>query len=271
MQHHIFRLLPGRAGAVFALCAVVHAIPAHAAPLALGGPMALTGVGNGTGPALTLPPVSDLDAIAAGAEDRFEVAYAAAMAEDIIRALYRTRPSFGQRIEPDVRAAFAARLHGPAPTSPTIAQLANPTVGSPQGVAVSFAQHLVSTGQAAAGLNSDLHVLHQTDGLDAGFDLAGRQNFVAPDPMQMSYDSHALVAVTSLMKLGVAARGSLGPINGMAFNGTRSAGPLLHLNLINRNVSLMSDVGYDFGLNPATATTAPRSQLHVAMNLKLKL
>jgi hypothetical protein len=275
MKNSIPCLAPGRTTAVItiALATAFHGARAHAGALALCGPVVLSGVDTGAESPVTLPPAADLDAAAAHARDEFETAFNAGVTDNILRAVFIGLPAYARPApthEPDLRAAFAARLHGAAPTSPSLAALANPTIGQPQGVAVSFAQHLVSTGEAAAGLNSDLHVRHQTDGLDAGFDLAGRQNFVAPDPMTVSYDSHALVAVNSAMKLGVSAHGSLGSINSMAFNSNaHSAGPLLHLNLIDRNVSLMSDVGYDFGLNPMT--TAARSQLHVAMNLKLKL
>jgi hypothetical protein len=67
----------------------------------------------------------------------------------------------------------------------------------------------------------------------------------------------------------MAARGTLGTLAAPSLTGQESAGPLFHLNLIDRNISLVTDMGYDFDLNPLN--TVPRNQFHAKLDLKLKL
>jgi hypothetical protein len=85
----------------------------------------------------------------------------------------------------------------------------------------------------------------------------------------MRYDGRALVKFGPSMQLGVAAAGTLGTVAAPTLAGSETAGPLVHRNLIDHNLSLVSDLGYDFGLNPLSA--ASRTQFHAKLDLKIKL
>lgn len=146
-----------------------------------------------------------------------------------------------------------------------LAAIANPSFGSRDSVAVSITPRLVSSTE----LHTDIRLRHSGDLVDAGFDLAASQSLVSPDPARVRYDSHALVSVAPAMQLGLAARGSLGTVAAPMLGRDGIAGPLLRLNLTDSNLSLGSDLGYDFDLNPANA--AARNQVHFKLNLKLKL
>ena len=87
--------------------------------------------------------------------------------------------------------------------------------------------------------------------------------------MVVQYDGRALVKFGPTLQMGVAARGTLGTLTAPTLAGNEIAGPLLHLNLFDSNLSLASDMGYDFGLNPLN--TAARAQFHAKLDLKLKL
>jgi hypothetical protein len=143
--------------------------------------------------------------------------------------------------------------------------LVNPTFGSREGVAVSISPRLVGSG----AVNTDIRVHHAGDIVDADFNLAAHRQLFGPDATAMRFDSHALVSVAPAMQLGVTARGSLGTLSAPTLGHDDIAGPLMQLNLVNRNVSLVSDLGYDFGLNSVSAAT--RNQLYFKLNLKLKL
>jgi len=259
---------------VVALAAIggAWAAPAHAGALSLAMPTTLVSPDGMADPAVALPDLPNLEAAAHASFDAFEQVFNARLTDNIltsIGAMARVGVPAPKPHAPDLRDAFTARPPVALPTSPSLATLANPTFGAREGVAVSIAQRLVSTGPASTGINTDIRISHAGNGLDAGFNLAGRQDFTAPDPMAVSYDGHALVNVGPAMQFGLAARGTLGTVSALALGGSEIAGPLFHLNLIDRNLSLVSDVGYDFGLNPTSAMT--RSQLHVKMALKIKL
>jgi len=230
-------------------------------------------------PAIALPDLPDLALAAQTSLGTFENVFNARLTDNIlssIGSLARARAPLPKPGTPSLRDAFAATPPSPglAPDlapglAPGLAMLVNPTFGAREGVAVSVAQRLVSTGPESAGINTDVRFSHADDRLDAGFALSGQRNFTTPDPMAISYDGHALVSFSQAMQFGLAARGTLGTVSTPTLNGAETAGPLLHLNLISRNLSLVSDVGYDFGLNPTSAMA--RSQLHMKMALKIKL
>lgn len=257
--------------AALAVCAGPCAAPAHAGVLSLAIPETLASPVAMADPAIALPDLPDLALAAQASLGTFENVFNARLTDNIlssIGSLARARAPLPKPGTPSLRDAFAATPPSPG-LAPGLAMLANPTFGAREGVAVSVAQRLVPTGPASAGINTDVRISHADDRLDAGFALSGQQNFTAPDPMAISYDGHALVSVSPAMQFGLAARGTLGTVSTPALNGAETAGPLFHLNLISRNLSLVSDVGYDFGLNPTSAMA--RSQLHMKMALKIKL
>lgn len=221
------------------------------------------------------PDPVDLDAAALAALADFEPRFEAMQTENILAAI----GNIARIGLPPVRSARAAggpddpfmvKTPGSVQPPPSLTQLANPSFGSQQGLAVSVADRIVSTGPNALGMNTDIHVVHQAGAVDAALNLAGRSNFAVPDPMAVSYDGHALVALNHIMQVGVAARGSLGTINSVGFVGTQTAGPRFRLNLADENLTVASDVAYDFGLNQ-TGAALIRPQLKMQMSVKLKL
>ena len=90
-----------------------------------------------------------------------------------------------------------------------------------------------------------------------------------PNATFMRFDSHALVSVAPATQVGVIARGSLGTMSAPMLGNDGIGGPLMQLDLVNHNVSLVSELGYDFEQNSVSA--AARNQLHFKLNLKLKL
>jgi hypothetical protein len=177
--------------------------PARADVLTLVMPATLASPDAMADPGIAFGALPDLERASRTAQDSFETAFNAALIENILTttgSLVRMEPRVqmarpGTLRPEDLREAFTKPVKVMLPASPSVAQIANPTFGSPDGVAVSIAQKLVPTGEAAAGLNTDIRVRHSSDLVDAAFNLAGRQNFIAPDPMAVSYDGHALVAV----------------------------------------------------------------------------
>jgi hypothetical protein len=246
--------------------------PAQAGVLSLAMPATLASPDGMDDPAIAMPDPTDLDLAAQATRDGFEVAFNAQLTGNILQSIGVATRIDGRLPKPhvlDIREAFAAKLPKTLRPDPSFAAIANPTIGSREGVAVSVADQIVPTDKQSTGLNTDIRVSHQSAGVDAGFNLAGRRNFNVPDPMAVSYDGHALVNVGPSVQFGVAARGTLGTLSALALGSTQTAGPLMHVNLIDSNLSLSSDVGYDFGLNQLSATT--KSQVHVKMALKLKL
>jgi len=151
------------------------------------------------------------------------------------------------------------------PASPGLAALANPSFGESDAMAISIRPRLVPSG----ALNTDIRLSHSGEYFDAGFNLAAQRSLIAAEATAMRYDGQALVKFGPAMQLGVAASGTLGTVGAPTLAGQEMAGPLLHLKLIDRNLSLVTDMGYDFGLNPPSATA--RNQFHAKLDLKLKL
>jgi hypothetical protein len=216
-------------------------------------------------PEIALPALADLDEALPRLLDGFDVAFNAQLIDNILKSVGdATRlaavPAKPRATGPD--APFIIRTGDSTPSAPA---RANASFGAREGMAVSINPRLVSSG----ALNTDIRFSHTTSGLDAGFNLAAQQSLVTPDPMAMRYDGRALVTVGPTMQFGVAARGSLGTIGAPTLSGNEMAGPLLHLNLIDSNLSLVSDVGYDFGLNPVSVVS--HNQFHAKLNLKLRL
>lgn len=146
-----------------------------------------------------------------------------------------------------------------------LAALGNASFGSRDAVAVNIKPRLVSSSE----FKTDVQLRHSGDWVDAGVDLAASQSLTAPDPARVQYDSHALFNIVPDMQVGVVARGSLGTVSSPVLGRDGVAGPLLRFNVADRNLSLGSDLGYDFDLNPANL--AARNQVHFKLNLKLKL
>lgn len=252
--------------------AIATALPATAAaalpPLAL--PPTLSATLDP--PAPPLPPATDLDAAVEAAKARFEVVFSAMIANGILRSVGLAARDASPRIALQARDGgdpFAARLAHPPPGEPSLAAIVNPRFGSRDTLAISIAQKLVPTARQSSGLASDIRISHQDGTLDAGFNLSGRQDFTAPDPMALSYDGHALVAVSDGVQLGLTARGQLGSFGALTTSGTEVAGALVRFKLGSERLSVGSDLGYDFGLNPQSEAT--QRQVHAKINLNIKL
>lgn len=215
-------------------------------------------------PDLALPALSDLDAELPRLREGFDLAFNASVIDSILKSTGDVTRLASAPAKPRTVGAqdvFIVKI----PASPPKSALANPTFGDRDGMAVSISPRLVSSG----ALNTDIKFNHSSDMVDAGLDLATQQSLVTADPMAMRYDGRALVKFGPTLQLGVAAHGTLGTVAAPTLSGSETAGPLFHINLIDQNVSLVSDLGYDFGLNPLSA--ASRTQFHAKLDLKLKL
>ena len=230
-------------------------------PLALPGLAACDGQ-NGTD--ITQTPITAQDPAVARLLVAIQQTFDTALAENLLKAVELGPRAARRRLAPRP-AALVARIPATPTASGTLAALSNPSFGARDGMAVTIHPQLVASG----ALNTDIRFIHQTDAIDAGFDLATQQNLVAPDPMAMRYEGRAMVNIGTAMQFGLAARGTLGTIDAPRLAGTELAGPALHLNLNDRNLSLVSDFGYDFGLNQMSATS--RAQFRAKLDLKLKL
>lgn len=217
---------------------------------------------------LALPPLPGVEQAIPGMLAEFQQAFDAVLTENILKAVgdatrlarVADKHRAGAPGDP-FRVTGADTAFGPADK----ARLVTPTFGSRDLVAVSISPRLAS----ASAFNTDIRFDHSSEWIDAGFDLAAQQSLTTTDPMAVRYDGRALVKVGPTVQLGVAARGSLGTLAAPTLNGNEVAGPLFHLNLIDQNVSLVSDLGYDFTLNPIT--TPVRNQFHAKLNFRLKL
>ena len=216
-------------------------------------------------PDVALPALANLEAEMPRLRDDFETAFNAQVLDNILKstgdatrvATTATKPS-------SVRSQNDFIIKSPE-TSPSKPALASATFGEREGVAVSINPRLAASGK----LNTDIRFSHSSAMLDAGFNLATQQSLLSADPMAMRYDGRALVRFGPTMQVGVAAAGTLGTLAMPTLAGNETAGPLVHINLVDRNLSLASDLGYDFGLNPLSA--ASHTQFHAKLDLKLKL
>ena len=187
-----------------------------------------------------------------------------ALAENILKSAVDPSWKAKRRAKSPVvsRAAKVPTLANPAQN---LAALANPTFGARDGMAVSIRQTLVPSG----ALNTDIRFIHQTGAIDAGFNLAAQRSLVAADPMALHYEGRAMVSLDQTVQFGLAARGTLGTFQAPNLAGTEIAGPALRFNLKDRNLSLVSDLGYDFGLNPVSAMS--HTQFRAKLDLRLSL
>ena len=219
-------------------------------------------------PDLALPELADLGTDLPDRIEGFDLAFNAAMVENILKSAGDVTRLALAPIKPHPAGALDAfNLKAPASVTaaPTLTALAHPTFGNRDGMAVSVNPRLVQSG----ALNTDIRFSHSSALLDAGFNLNTQQSLVTAEPMVVQYDGRALVKFGPTLQMGVAARGTLGTLTAPTLAGNEIAGPLLHLNLFDSNLSLASDMGYDFGLNPLN--TAARAQFHAKLDLKLKL
>ncbi len=217
---------------------------------------------------IVFAPLPDLDDAARGLFAADSQTFEATLTANLLQSVGNVTRVAGDAAParpPEPVDPFRAKPPGNVASAGNLTALANPTFGSREGVAVSISPRLVESG----AMNTDIHVRHAGDIVDADFNLAAHRRLFGPDATAMSFDSHALVSVAPAMQLGVTARGSLGTLSAPMLGHDGIAGPLMQLNLIDRNVSLVSDLGYDFGLNSTSA--ASRNQLHFKLNLKLKL
>jgi len=248
--------------------------PAHAGVLTLALPVTLASPDGMDDPAIAFADLADLDLAAQTAQDGFEQAFNAALTSNILQSIgIATRLAGGvpKAHVPELRDAFTAKSPQGFRPDPSFATLANPKFGTRETIAVSVADKFVTEDKQTTGINTDVQISHKAGVVDAAFNLAGRQNFNVANPMAVSYDGHALVAVGPVVQLGVTAHGTMGTLSALTMANPQTAGPLVHLNMIDSKVSLSSDVGYDFGLNTPVNTPATRPQVHVKMALKLKL
>ncbi|WP_420383753.1 hypothetical protein [Novosphingobium sp.] len=246
--------------------------PAHAGVLSLAMPATLASPDGMDDPSVMMPDLADLDLAALSAQAGFAQAFDAALISNILQSTGLATRLAGGPVKPPVsgvRDAFMAKLPRTMQLDPGLAAIANPTFGAHEGVAVSVSDQFVATDKQSAGINTEIRIIHKTGAVDAAFNLTGRQNFNVPDPMAVSYDGHALVSVGSMVQLGVDAHGTLGTVSALTTANMQTAGPRLRLNMGDGKMSISSDLGYDYGFNPATP--ANRSQVHVSMGLKLKL
>jgi hypothetical protein len=181
-------------------------------------------------------------------------------AGDAVRAL--PQPKTGPAVVAD---AFQVRPPASVLAMPTLTARLHPRFGDGGTMAVSVNPHLDQSG----ALDTDIHLRHSDALVDAGFNLATQQSLIAADPMALRYDGQALVRFGPAVQMGLAAKGTLGTLAAPTLSGNETAGPLLHIGLIDSRLSLVSDLGYDFGLNPLSALS--RTQFHAKLDLKLKL
>ncbi len=219
-------------------------------------------------PDLALPMLTDLESDLPDRLAGFELAFNAVMLENILKSAGNvSRLAFvpAPPRQPGVLDAFIVKAPASAASGPGLAALAHPTFGDRNRMAVSVNPRLDQSG----ALNTDIRFSHSSALLDAGFNLATQQSLFTAEPSTVRYDGQALVKFGPTLQMGVAARGTLGTLSAPTLTGNELAGPLLHINLIDSNLSLVSDMGYYFGLNPLN--TPARTQFHAKLDLKLKL
>jgi hypothetical protein len=250
------------------LAALIGACPVTAwagAPLAMPALAACDGQSEAD---LTVTPMTTADPAVTRLIAAIEQSFDAVLADNILNSVGDGRVMADGPAKPRPGRSIGSYIVKLAPGTPTpslISALANPRFGTDDLMAVSIQPRLVPSG----ALNTDIRFSHRSDLLDAGFNLATQRSLITADSTAMRYDGRALVKFGSVLQLGMAARGTLGTLAAPSLTGQESAGPLFHLNLIDRNISLVTDMGYDFDLNPLN--TVPRNQFHAKLDLKLKL
>ena len=217
---------------------------------------------------LTVTPMTTADPAVTRLIAAIQQSFDAALADNILNSVGDGRVMADGPAKP--RPAHSVDSYivklAPSASSPSlIGALANPKFGTDDLMAVSIQPRLVPSG----ALKTDIRLSHHGDLVDAGFNLATQRSLVTADATAVRYDGRALVNFGPALQLGMAARGTLGTLAAPTLTGQESAGPLFHLNLIDRNISLVTDMGYDFDLNPLNAAT--RNQFHAKLDLKLKL
>jgi len=256
---------PLRAAACLIALALGAARPAMADPgMVLVDPQACDG---DVQPDATMVELANLDADLSARLAAFDLVFN----RDLIERLVRTTGDAVRAVPPPRTAATtisdAFRVRPPASVlaTPSLTARLHPSFGDGGTMAVSVNPRLDPSG----ALDTDIRVRHSDALVDAGFNLATQQSLITPDPMALRYDGQALVRFGPALQMGLAAKGTLGTLAAPTLAGSETAGPLLHFGLIDRRVSLVSDLGYDFGLNPVSALS--RTQFHAKLDLKLKL
>lgn len=124
---------------------------------------------------------------------------------------------------------------------------------------------------SSTSYQTDLALRHASGPIDVNVNVTGDQPLASHAPMALQYDGQALVAVVPQVQLGLAAKGPLGTLQDPTTQGDQTAGPLMRLKLQHRNMSLSTDAGYDFRLNPTAAYNADSERFHVKVGLNISL
>jgi hypothetical protein len=261
---------------VIGLAALIGGCPVAASagtPLAL---PALAACDGASEQDLTVTPMTTADPAVTRLIAAIQQSFDAALADNILNSVEDGRVMADGPAKPRPARSVGSHIVKLAPDAPArslIGALANPKFGTDDLMAVSIQPRLVPSG----ALNTDIRFSHSSALVDAGFNLATQRSLITADSMAMRYDGRALVKFGPAVQLGMAARGTLGTLAAPTLTGQETAGPLFHLNLIDRNLSLVTDMGYDFDLNPLNAATrgpfnaVNRNQFHAKLDLKLKL
>jgi len=166
---------------------------------------------------------------------------------------------------------FRAKAPGEAPLhgGTALAQaLAAQKLGREDLLAVGINQKFASS----TSYQTDLALRHVSGPVDVNVNVTGDQPLASHAQMALKYDGAALVAVVPQVQLGVAAQGPLGTLQAPTTQtGDQTAGPLMRLKLQHRNVSLSTDAGYDFRLNPTAGLNPDVDRFHVKVGLNIKL
>ena len=166
---------------------------------------------------------------------------------------------------------FRAKAPKDAPVSggTALAQaLAAQKLGREDLLAVGINQKFASS----TSYQTDLALRHVSGPVDVNVNVTGDQPLASHAQMALKYDGAALVAVVPQVQLGVAAQGPLGTLQAPTTQtGDQTAGPLMRLKLQHRNLSLSTDAGYDFRLNPTAGLNPDVDRFHVKVGLNIKL
>lgn len=181
------------------------------------------------------------------------------------------RPKVGKHTLVATADPFRAKAPADAPVygGTALAQaLAAQKLGRENLLAIGIAQKFASS----TSYQTDLALRHVSGPVDVDVKVTGDQPLANHAPMALQYDGAALVAVVPQVQLGVAAKGPLGTLQAPTTQtGDQIAGPLMRLKLQHRNLSLSTDAGYDFRLNPAASLNPDADRFHVKVGLNIKL